>query len=228
MKRFYKAVSVTPERGILLDERPLKTPSKIPLILPNEALAEAVASEWREQGDEILPQSMKFTGLANAAIERVASDPAAFSQGLAVYGESELLCYRADAPPGLVIRQEAEWDPVLEWARRRFDVSFTLVTGIMHQAQPDETLVRLGMAMAAYDAFALAALSPIVTISGSLVIALAVAEAAITPEAAFDVAHLDELWQAEQWGEDDFALDARAAHRADFLAACDFLRLLND
>lgn len=228
MKRFYKGVSVTPERGILLDERPLKTPSKIPLILPNEALAEAVASEWREQGEEILPQSMKFTGLTNAAIERVAPDPAAFAKGLAVYSESELLCYRADAPPELVIRQEAEWDPVLEWARRRFDVSFTLVTGIMHQAQPDETLVRLDMATAAYDAFALAALSPIVTISGSLVIALAVAEAAIMPEAAFDAAHLDELWQAEKWGEDDFALDARAAHRTDFLAACDFLRLLND
>ncbi len=228
MKRFYKGVSVTPERGILLDERPLKTPSKIPLILPNEALAEAVASEWREQGEEIFPQSMKFTGLTNAAIERVAPDPAAFAKGLAVYSESELLCYRADAPPELVIRQEAEWDPVLEWARRRFDVSFTLVTGIMHQAQPDETLVRLDMATAAYDAFALAALSPIVTISGSLVIALAVAEAAIMPEAAFDAAHLDELWQAEKWGEDDFALDARAAHRTDFLAACDFLRLLND
>ena len=228
MKRFYKAVSVTPERGILLDERPLKTPSKIPLILPNVALAEAVASEWREQGEEILPQSMKFTGLANAAIERVEPDPAAFSKGQAVYGESELLCYRADAPPELVIRQEAEWDPVLEWARRRFDVSFTLVTGIMHQAQPDETLVRLDMATAAYDAFALAALSPIVTISGSLVIALAVAEAAIMPEAAFDAAHLDELWQAEKWGEDDFALDARTAYRTDFLAACDFLRLLND
>lgn len=228
MKRFYKGVSVTPERGILLDERPLKTPSKIPLILPNEALAEAVASEWREQGEEIFPQSMKFTGLTNAAIERVAPDPAAFAKGLAVYSESELLCYRADAPPELVIRQEAEWDPVLEWARRRFDVSFTLVTGIMHQAQPDETLVRLDMATAAYDAFALAALSPIVTISGSLIIALAVAEGAITPDTAFDAAHLDELWQAEKWGEDDFALDARAAHRTDFLAACDFLRLLHD
>lgn len=226
MKRFYKAVSVTPERGIMLDARPVKTPGKLPLILPNIALAEAVADEWRAQGDEIAPHAMRFTGFANAAIERVAADTVAFAKGLAVYAESELLCYRADSPPELVMRQEAEWNPILDWARRRFDVSFTLVTGIMHRAQPGETLARLGAATSAYDAFALAALSPIVTISGSLVIALAVAEAAITPEAAFDAAHLDELWQAEQWGEDDFALDARAVHRADFLAACDFLRLL--
>lgn len=226
MKRFYKTVSVTPDRGILLDARPVKTPGKLPFILPNAALAEAVADEWRAQGDEIAPHSMRITGFANAAIERIAPDAAAFAKGLAAYAESELLCYRADSPPELVVRQEAEWDPVLEWARLRFDVNFTLVTGIMHRAQPGETLARLGMATAAYDAFALAALSPIVSISGSLVIALAVAEAAITPDAAFDAAHLDELWQAEKWGEDDFALDARAAHRADFLAACDFLRLL--
>jgi chaperone required for assembly of F1-ATPase len=226
MKRFYKAVSVSPERGIMLDARLVQTPGKLPLLLPNVALAEAVASEWREQGDEIVPQSMRYTGLANAAIERVAPDAMAFARGLAVYAETELLCYRADAPPELVARQDAVWDPILEWARRRFDVSFTLVTGIMHQLQPEETLVRLRAAIESNGAFALAALSPIVTISGSLVIALAVSEAVIGPEAAFDAAHLDELWQAEQWGEDDFALEARAAHRADFLAACDFLRLL--
>lgn len=228
MKRFYKEVSVTPALGIMLDERLVRTPGKLPLILPNEQLAEAVALEWRAQGEDILPQSMKFTGLANAAIERVAPDTAAFAKGLAVYAETELLCYRADGTSELVTRQENEWGPILDWARQRYDVSFTVVTGIMHQAQPEETLAQLGKATAAYDAFALAALSPIVTISGSLAIALAVAEAAITPEAAFDAAHLDELWQAEQWGEDDFALDARAAHRADFLAACDFLRLLHD
>lgn len=227
MKRFYKDVAVTPERGILLDGRPVKTPGKLPLILPNANLAEAVAAEWRAQGDAIVPQSMPLTGLANAAIERIAPDAAAFAEGLAAYAESELLCYRADTPPELVARQEAVWDSIIEWARRRYDISFMLVTGIMHQAQPDETLSRLRAAISAYDAFELAALSPIVSISGSLVIALAVAEAAIVPDAAFDAAHLDELWQAEQWGEDDFALEARAAHRFDFLAACDFLRLLH-
>lgn len=226
MKRFYKVVEVMPERGILLDGRPVKTPGKLPLILPNAGIADAVASEWRAQADVIVPQSMPFTGLANAAIERVASDAVPFAAGLAAYAETELLCYRADAPPELVARQEDIWDPVLEWARRRYDVSFTLVAGIMHQPQPDETLSRLRAAINAYDAFELAALSSIVGISGSLVIALAVAEAAIAPDAAFDAAHLDELWQAEQWGEDDFALDARAVRRKDFLDACNFLRLL--
>ena len=226
MKRFYKLVTVTPELGIELDERPVKTPGKLPLRLPNPQLADAVAAEWRAQGDSIVPQSMPLTGLANAAIERVAGDVRAFADGLSAYAETELLCYRADAPPELVMRQQTVWDPVLEWAQRRYDVSFTLVTGIIHRPQPPRSLARLKAAIGAYGSFELAALSPIVTISGSLIIALAVAEAAVTPDSAFDVAHLDELWQAEKWGEDDFALDARAVHRADFLAACDFLRLL--
>lgn len=226
MRRFYKAVAVTPDLGIALDGRPVRTPGKLLLILPNAALAGAVADEWRAQGDDVVPHSMPLTGLANAAIERIGPDPAAFAASLTTYAESELLCYRADAPPELVARQAATWDPILEWARRRYDVSFTLVTGIMHRSQPDQTLIRLGSALGAHSAFELAGLSPIVTISGSLVIALAVAEDAISPEAAFDAAHLDELWQAEQWGEDDFALDQRAAHRRDFLAACRFLALL--
>ena len=226
MKRFYKAVGVTPELGIALDGRPVRTPGKLLLVLPNAALADAVAEEWRAQEQDIDPHSMPLTGFANAAIERIAPDPAAFAASLATYAESELLCYRADAPPELVARQAAVWDPILGWARQRYDIGFTLVEGIMHQPQPGATLARLGDAMAARSAFELAALSPIVTISGSLVIALAVAENAIDPEAAFDAAHLDELWQVEQWGEDDFALDQRAAHRADFLAACGFLRLL--
>lgn len=226
MKRFYKAVDVTPERGITLDGRPIRTPGRLALVLPGEALAEAVAEEWRGQGDEIQPHTMPLTGLANAAIERVSPDTASFARGLAVYGESELLCYRADSPPDLVARQSEEWDPILDWARSRYDASFVLVSGIMHQPQPSETLARLAEAVAARDAFELAALSPIVTISGSLVIALAILDDAITPETAFDKAHLDELWQAEQWGEDDLALDARAARRSDFLSACRFLDLL--
>lgn len=225
MKRFYKEVSVSPDLGILLDGRPVKTPGRLALVLPNAVLAEAVAEEWRAVGDEIDPRAMPLTGLANAAVERIAPDPVTFAAGLAAYAESELLCYRADGPPDLVVRQQALWDPILDWARTRYDVSFTLVTGIMHRPQPSETTARLGEAVAARDAFDLAALSPIVTIAGSLVIALALAEGALDPEAAFDAAHLDELWQAEQWGEDELALDQRASRRADFLSACRFLRL---
>lgn len=226
MKRFYKQVSVTPDLGIALDGRPVRTPGRLPLLLPNAALAEAIAGEWRLQGADILPQTMPLTGLANAAIERIAPDTVGFAAGLAAYAESELLCYRADAPPALVARQADIWDPILAWARARYDVGFVLVEGIMHRPQPSAMLARLSEALAARNAFELAALSHIVTISGSLVIALAVLEGELAPNAAFDAAHLDELWQAEHWGEDDFALDQRAAHRADFLAACAFLSLL--
>jgi chaperone required for assembly of F1-ATPase len=226
MKRFYKQVAVTEALGITLDDRPVKTPAKQPLLLPNAALAEAIADEWRAQGEEINPHLMPFTGLANAAIDRVAPDLANFAAGLSAYGETELLCYRADEPFALVARQNQDWNPLLGWAQQRYDISFTLVRGVMHEPQPDETLSRLAEAVQTRGAFDLAALNPIVTISGSLVIALAVAEQALEPEAAFDAAHLDELWQAEQWGEDHFALEARALHRRDFLSGCRFLDLV--
>jgi chaperone required for assembly of F1-ATPase len=228
MKRFYKEVSVSAERGVLLDARPVRTPRKALLTLPTTALADAVAEEWRAQGDEIKPETMRLSGLANSAIDLIAPDPKAFATGLAVYSESDLLCYRADEPPELVTRQLAAWEPLLEWAQARYDVMFTRVSGIMHQAQPAETIIRLGAATSARNAFELAALSHIVTISGSLVIALAVLERQIEADAAFDVAHLDELWQAEQWGEDWMAADARVLRRADFISACRFLYLLSD
>jgi chaperone required for assembly of F1-ATPase len=228
VKRFYKDVVVTEERGITLDGRAVKTPAKAPLILPNTALAEAVADEWRAQGEEIDPHSMPCTGLANAAIDHCSPDPVRFAEDLAVYGETELLCYRAEEPFALVAKQNQDWNPLLGWAQTRFDISFVLLRGIMHQPQPPETLARLRDAVGAYSPFALTALSPLVTISGSLVIALALSEGAITPEAAFDAAHLDELWQEEQWGADDFALEARALRRRDFLSAAHFLNLFGD
>jgi chaperone required for assembly of F1-ATPase len=226
MKRFYKDVAITPEGGILLDGRPVRTPARAPLILPNPRLAEAVASEWRAQGKDIDPRSMPFTGLANAAIDRVAPDPWAFGEGLARYAETELLCYRAADPPELVARQDEVWSPILDWAQQRYDVHFTLVTGIMHQPQSEEMQTRLAEAVAALDPFALAAFNPLVTISGSLVIPLAHAEGRLEAEAAFNAAHLDELWQEEQWGADELALTARNVRRADFLAAAQFLKLL--
>lgn len=226
MKRFYTHVTTTDAGGILLDGRPVKTPARSALLLPNPLLAEAVAAEWASQGEHIRPQDMPLTGLANAALDRVAPDPAAFAAGLAQYGETELLCYRADAPPELVARQAQRWDPLLDWAGARYGVNFTRVTGIMHQPQPMATVLRLGDAVASADPFRLAALSPLVTISGSLVIGLALLEEAVLPDDAFDIAHLDELWQAEQWGEDDLALAARQARRRDFLAASRFVDLL--
>lgn len=227
MKRFYTDVSVTPERGITLDGRAVRTPAKAPLYLPTIAMAEAVADEWQAQGEQLDPRTMPITGLANAAIDRVSADPTGFATTLSAYGESELLCYRAEGPDVLVARQATEWDPILSWARARYDVGFRLVSGIMHQPQPAETLSRLADAVAARSAFELAALNPLVTISGSLVLALAVLEQELDADTAFAAAHLDELWQAEQWGDDDFAIKARADHHRDFVAAARFLDLLN-
>ena len=225
MKRFYKEVAVA-DGAILLDGKPVKTPARAALMLPTPALAQAVAAEWRAQGDEIDPRTMRLTGLGNAAIDRVAPDMAAFVRPLAAYAESDLLCYRADAPPELVARQAEAWDPLLDWARRRFDVHFTVTNGIIHAPQPDATVSRLGEALGAYDAFHLAGLAPIITIGGSLVTALALAESEVDPDSAFDLTHLDELWQARRWGEDKLALEARAIRKLDFMAAAELLALL--
>ncbi|MFM9852302.1 MAG: ATP12 family chaperone protein [Sphingomonadaceae bacterium] len=227
MRRFYKDVRVSADRGLLLDGKPVRTPKRAPLVAPTDALVAAIADEWRGQGEKVDPRTMPLTGLANAAIDIVAPDPAASARGLAAYGESDLLCYRAADPPDLVARQDEQWNPLLAWARARYDVSFTVVTGIIHQPQPSETVARLGQALDAFGFWHLAPLNPIITISGSLILALALAEAHIEPETAFDIAHLDELWQAEKWGEDHFAMQTRDAHRADFLQAARFLALLD-
>ena len=226
MKRFWKDVTVDADRGVRLDDRPVRTPGRAPLVLPTAGLAEAVADEWRMVADDIDPRAMPLTGLANAAIDRIAPDPAAFAAGLAAYGESDLLCYRADSPSDLVERQAALWSPPLDWARDRYDVHFEIVTGVIHRAQPDATIERLGAAIAARAAFELAPLSPIVTITGSLVLALALAERAMEADAVWRAANLDEDWQAEQWGEDALAIKARETRQRDFEAAARFLSLV--
>jgi chaperone required for assembly of F1-ATPase len=225
VKRFYKEVTAV-DGAILLDGRPVRTPARARLVLPTAALAEAIAAEWRAQGETIDPRAMPLTGLANAAIDRAAPDARAFGRPLAAYAEADLLCYRADDPPELVAAQAEAWDPLLEWARNRYDVHFEVTAGIIHVAQPPATVTRLAEALGARDALALAPMSPLVTIGGSLVTALALAEGAIAPDEAFDTTHLDELWQAERWGEDPLAIEAREARRADFLAAARFLSLL--
>ncbi len=228
MKRFWKHVAVDAERGIRLDDRPLRTPGRVPLVLPTAALAEAVADEWRSvaEGAEIDPRAMPLTGLGNAAIDRVGADPALFAAGLAHYGESDLLCYRADSPADLVARQAAAWDPLLDWARARYDVHIEVATGILHRAQPALTLARLTDAIAVRDAFTLAALSPVVTIGGSLIAALALVERAASAEQVWDAVTLDEEYQAERWGRDPLAEAGIAARRRDFGGGVQMLGLL--
>ena len=229
MKRFWRAASVE-EQGagytILLDARPVKTPARASLTLPTCALAEAIAAEWDAQADTIDPRAMPLTGLANAAIDRVAPDPATFAGGLAQFGASDLLYYRAERPRRLVELQAAAWDPLLDWARRRFDVDFVLGSGIMPVDQPEATVRALAHAVAAYDPFRLAALSPLVTVGGSLIAALALAEGAVARDPAWTAVTIDEQFQLDEWGSDAEAEKALAVRREDFDAGARLLDLL--
>jgi chaperone required for assembly of F1-ATPase len=212
---------------VALDARPVRTPGRAPLALPTPALAEAVAGEWRAVADEIDPRAMPLTGLANAAIDRAAPDKDAFADGLARYAEADLTCYRAETPAALLERQAESWDPLLAWARRRYDVDFTVTSGVTHVAQPPATVERLTHAVAALDAWHLVGLSLLVTIGGSLVAALAVLEKAVTPMAAWEAVTVDERWQLEQWGGDAEAEATLRGRERDFLAAAQFLELLD-
>ena len=169
---------------------------------------------------------MPLTGLANAAIDRVAPDKQQFAAGVARYAEADLACYRADGPPPLVARQEQSWDALLAWARRRYDVDFATTCGLIHVPQPPATVERLSHAVAALDPFQLAALSPLVTIGGSLIGGLAVVEKAMAAEQVWDAVTIDERWQLEQWGADAEAEAALENRRTDFFAAARFLELL--
>ena len=230
MKRFWKEAQAVPADGgwtVELDGRPLRTPARQPLALPTKGLADAIAEEWQGAGETVDPRAMPLTGLANAAIDRIATDKDAFSAGLAKYAEADLLCYRADLQEALAERQESEWGSLLTWARRRYDVDFAVTGGVIHVPQPQATVQRLTHAAAELDAFRLAGLSPLVTIGGSLVAGLMILEEAISAEDAWDALTLDERWQAEQWGADDEAAAALASRRSEFLVGARFLRLLD-
>ena len=230
MKRFWRDVAVEQEADgwtIKLDGRPVKTPARAALAVPTRTLADAIAGEWRSVEGKIDPRAIPLTGLANAAIDRIAPDREAFADNLARYAEADLACYRADGPRALVERQEQQWDKLLGWARRRYDVDFVTTSGLMHVAQPAATIERLSHAVAALDPFRLAGLSPLVTVGGSLVGALAVLEKALAPEEAWDAVSIDERWQLEQWGADADAEVALENRRRDFLSASRFLDLLD-
>ena len=230
MKRFWKSAEAVAAGGgwaVELDGKPLRTPARASLVVPSKALAAAIAGEWNAVEETVDPRAMPLTGLANAAIDRVAPDPQAFAAGLARYAESDLACYRAEFPRELAARQEEEWDALLNWARRRFDVDFATTCGIVHVDQPPATVSRLAHAVAALDPFRLAGLSPLVTIGGSLVAALAVHEGALAPDEAWAAVTVDERWQAKQWGTDAEAEAALEHRRRDFFAAARFLELLD-
>jgi len=229
VKRFWKSADVREEVGgwaIILDGKPLKTPLRAALVVPTQLLARTIAGEWNSVEEQIDPRATILTGLANAAIDRVRPDPAAFSASLARYARADLTCYRAEGPGELVARQERSWDPLLDWARRRFDADFRTTRGIVHVDQPQSTVERLACAVSALDEFRLAGLSSLVTIGGSLIAALAVLEGEVPVEAAWNAVTVDDRWQLEQWGADSEAEQRLDNGRRDFLGAAQFLELL--
>ncbi|WP_448659723.1 ATP12 family chaperone protein [Sphingomonas sp. CJ99] len=231
MKRFWTradAVRGPGGWGVTLDRRPVNTPGRAPLKLPNEALARAVADEWNASGDTIDPRAMPLTGLANAAIDRIAPNAEGFAAGLSAYVVSDLTCYRATDPAALIDRQEEAWDPALAWARAEYDVQFRVTQGVMHVDQPPATVIRMGAAVVGMDPFRLAGLSPVVTTTGSLVLALWLAKGGADADTVWAAATVDEAWQTERWGSDSLAEQALAARHADFDAGVRMLSLLAD
>ena len=229
MKRFYKDVAVISGGAgheIQLDGRPVRTPARAALALPTARLAEAVADEWRRQGDIVDPRSMPFTGLANGGIDQIAPNRESFAAGIANYATSDLLCYRAEGPAELVSREAAAWDPLLDWARQRYDVTFRVTQGIIPVDQPPETLERLDAAVKAYDPFTLAGLSTLVTLSGSLVCGLAIVEGGHDADTIWTASEIDEAWEVEQWGEDAEAAARAARRREEFAMARRFCELV--
>ena len=204
MKRFFETAAVAAKAGgfaVTLDGRELKTPAKQPLTLPTEALAQLVADEWQAQGDEIDTSTMLHMRLVSTACDRVAEAKAETAQAFAAYGMSDLLCYRADNPDKLVAKQAAAWDPLLDWAQSRFDVSFEVTSGILPVAQPPANEARL-TAAAGDDVFRITGLAHTAALLGSAVLALALDEAHISAERAYALAFLDDLFQMDEWGAD--------------------------
>lgn len=224
VKRFYKDASVDDRSGILLDNRQMKTPKGLPFVLPTRALADAIAEEWRAQIDDIKPDTMPLTKLAYSAIDG-ASESAAIAEQVAAYAKSDLLCYRAEHPDELVIRQAHQWGPILDWLAETHGARLKLATGIGFVEQPPEALARLSERVGRLNPFALVALHTATSITGSLALGLALADARLTAREAFALSQLDETFQAEKWGQDAEA-EARATRLlADLEAAERFMRL---
>jgi chaperone required for assembly of F1-ATPase len=231
-KRFYDRASAGAETEagfpVLLDGKPVRTPAGRPLAAPLHALAEAIAAEWNAQEDEIDPARMPLTRLANAVIDGVAEKPQAVADEIAKYLGSDLVFYRAGTPAGLVARESEHWDPLLAWAREVFGARFIPVEGVMFAEQPAEALAAMRAALPAAagdmaDLWRLGALSAITALTGSALIALALAHEALDAEAAWAAAHVDEDWQMAQWGRDELALAARAFREAELRAAAQVL-----
>lgn len=230
-KRFWKEATVleTAEGfGIALDGRPVKTPAKRTLIAPTRRFAEKIALEWDAQDEVIDPGAMPFTRSANAALDKVAIQHAEVADMLAAYGDSDLLCYRAEHPQALVDRQAAQWDPILDWAAQNLDARLQARAGVMHVPQDPKALARLTEMTRNLSDFELAGFHDLVGLSGSLILGFAATQDFMPPKAIWDISRLDELWQAEAWGADDEAEAAAAIKEAAFIHAKQVFDLSGD
>ena len=229
MKRFWKEAAVVDEDGgwgIALDGRPVRTPQRAPLAVASAALAEAIATEWRDVDETIDPAAMPMTGLSNAAIDLATPDLVAFAAPVAAYAESDLFCYRDARDASLQAEQAAAWNPLLTWAEARYGIEFILTQGVLPVDQPQATIATLQDAVLAQDAWRITALTPLVTIGGSLVAGLALLENAFDADALWEAVSLDDLYQERRWGADSEAQQARATHKRDWDNAARFLTLL--
>lgn len=233
MKRFYENVAVeqvSAEAGdegfaILLDGRPVKTPQRNPFVLPTIALAEAISEEWKQQQADIDPATMPLTALAQGALDQVVHERERIISRIAAFADSDMLYYRADqTQQALIDHQAGAWDPLLDWAQRRYDVSFNLIYGIKYAAQPEQTLARLTAVVEAQADFTVAAMLSLVGLTGSLIATLGLVEQTHDTEALWPLVNLEELWQEQQWGADELAVQMRAIKQAEFEAAADFLK----
>ncbi len=229
MKRFYKNVVLNGDGDgftVHLDGRPIKTPARNGLIVPTRQLAQKIADEWEAQGEEVDPTAMPMTALAQGALDQVVRERQRIVGRIAAFADSDMLYFRGDSSQvDLVAHQAERWDPLLDWARSRFDVSFNLVHGIMHESQSDETLKRLSAAVEGHDNFALAAMLSISGLTGSLIATLALSEKAFDPAPIWQLSNLEELWQEQQWGSDELAQKKRDAREAEYQSAVAFLEL---
>lgn len=228
-KRFWTDVAVeSGETGfrVTLDGRQVKTPAKAALLLPTESMAQAIAAEWDAQGDDgIDPSTMPNTRSANAAIDKVSIQHGEVADMLAGYGDSDLLCYRADSPRELVDRQAEQWDPALDWAECELGVRLAVRSGVMHSGQDPDGQARLGALVHAMTPFQLAAFHDLVSLTGSLILGFAAAKDWRDPDTIWALSRVDETWQEELWGIDEDAQEIAERKHQDFLHAKRFFDL---
>ncbi|WP_298258328.1 ATP12 family protein [uncultured Litoreibacter sp.] len=227
-KRFWKTTTVEAVDGgytVLLDGRSVRTPVKTLVQVPTKAMAEAMAAEWDAQSEKIDPLTMPVTRAANAALDKVSAQHDEVVDMLAAYGDSDLLCYRADGPDGLIAKQAQGWDSLIDWAATDLGAPLQLRSGIMHEPQEAKTLSTLRGHVAQFDAFRLTAFHDLVAITGSLILGLAVTRGRLSAEQAWDLSRIDEEWQVAQWGRDDEAEAQAAIKKRDLIRADEFFVL---